>query len=105
MFYVAPAVLDTRDASDVALPLQDLTVLWMTKKRERGNRRATAIPALRHTDSDHCDAWHTACAQQWLCVKGWVKLLLLTRWLLPRFLRGGLSGSGRVNNSPRSQRQ
>ena len=35
MFYVAPAVLDTRDASDVALPLQDLTVLWMTKKRER----------------------------------------------------------------------
>lgn len=75
MFHVPPPGLDTRDASDKALPSQDLTVLWMTKKKERGDRRVRVAPALTHTDPDHCDAWHTVCAQQCLCVKDSVKLL------------------------------
>ena len=36
MFHVPLPGLDTRDASDKALPSQDLTVLWMTKKKREG---------------------------------------------------------------------
>ena len=36
MFQVPPPGLDTRDASDKARPSQDLTVLWMTKKKREG---------------------------------------------------------------------
>lgn len=76
MFHVPPPVLDTRDASDKALPSQDLTILWMTKKKKkRGDRRVRVAPALTLTDLDHCDVWHMVCAQHCLCVKDSVKLL------------------------------
>ena len=74
MFHVPPPVLDTRDASDKALPSQNLTILWMTKKK-RGDRRVRVAPALTLTDLDHCDVWHMVCAQHCLCVKDSVKLL------------------------------
>lgn len=56
MFYVPQTVLDTGYASDVALPSQDLTVLWVTKQeREQEEAVVAAAPSLVHTDFDHHD--------------------------------------------------
>ena len=56
MFYVPHTALDTGYASDVALPSQDLTVLWVTKQeREQEKALVAAAPSLVHTDFDHRD--------------------------------------------------